>query len=74
MEKSEALAICQERLGRWGEKLAGEVATPVLLLGAKQGEGAGGLVLCTAEDVRRSDLRTLLIGALQALPENGSHA
>jgi hypothetical protein len=73
MEKSEALSICQERLSRWADKLAGEVATPVLLLGVKHGEGAGGLVLCITEDVRKDDLRALLIGALQALPANGSH-
>lgn len=73
MESPEALAICQQRLRVWSYKLAVEVATPVLLLGVKQGEGAGSLVLCTPQNMDTYAVRGLLMKALRELPENGSH-
>jgi len=73
VEGPEALIISRERLRRWAAKLAVEVATPVLLLGVKQGEGAGSLVLCTPRNMDTSAVRGLLMRALRELPDNGSH-
>jgi len=72
MDKPEALAICRECLATWADKLAGELATPVLLLGVKHGENS--LVLCVPKDAETNAIRTLLMAALRALPSNGSHA
>lgn len=73
MERLEALAICRNRLEVWANTLGGEVATPVLLLGVKQGENAGSLVLCFPGNLPAYAVRELLSAALRALPANGRH-
>ena len=71
MENPEALAICRERLEAWANVLGGEVATPVLLVGVRQGDNAGSLVLCCTKDLSLSAIRGFLSSALSALPSNG---
>ena len=74
MDKLTAAAICQERLARWVADLASETATPMLLVGIKQGENMGELVLCVTEDLETNAIRAFLMAALRELPSNGSHA
>jgi hypothetical protein len=70
MDRSTALAICQERLGMWSELLAVDLATPVALLGVKHPDG--GLVVCYLDETPIPALRAFLEAALRALPANGS--
>jgi hypothetical protein len=60
-------AITHERLARWERKLAGEHATPILLLGVGHDHVSGQLVICTCEEVSDAQLVAFLRAALEML-------
>ena len=67
MNSGEVKAICNERLGRWTDRLVGEHATPVLLVGVGHDYKKGALVLCTLEDLDDVELLLFLRGAVHKL-------
>src|SRR5436309_5857950 len=46
----EIRAICEDRLARWTEKLVGEHATPVVLVGVGHDARKGMLVICAVDE------------------------
>ena len=67
MDNGEINAICDERLGRWTQRLVGEHATPVLLVGVGHDHKEGAVVLCTLEDMSDVELLLFLRGAAHNL-------
>ena len=67
MESEEVKAICDERLGRWTQRLVGEHATPVLLLGVGHDHKSGQLVVLTMEEVSNLELVLFARGAVAKL-------
>jgi len=67
MDSGEVKAICDERLGRWTDRLVGEHSTPVLLVGVGHDHKNGSLVLCTLEDMSDIELLLFLRGAVHKL-------
>lgn len=50
MTRQQIVSITRERLDRWAERLAGEHATPAVLVGVGHDHREGNLVLCVTED------------------------
>lgn len=67
MDSEEIKAICDERLGSWTNRLVGEHATPILLVGVGHDHKKGDLVLCTLEDLDDMELLLFLQGAVHKL-------
>ena len=67
MDSKEVKAICDERLGRWTDRLVGEHATPVLLVGVGHDHKEGALVVLTLEDMDDMELLLFLRAAVHKL-------
>jgi len=67
MESSEIKSICEERLGKWTQRLVDEHATPVILVGVGHDHKNGALVVITLEEMDDRQLLLFLYGATDYL-------
>lgn len=66
MNTDDCLRINRERLKGWGDRLAQENATPILLIGLRPGEASGDVVLCITDE---GPTREQIIGLLRHLAD-----
>jgi len=67
MDSSEIKAICDERLGKWTQRLVDEHATPVIVVGVGHDHRNGALVVITLEEMDDQQLLLFLHGAAEHL-------
>lgn len=66
-------AITAERLEVWRRELAGQHATPLLLMGVGHNEKSGQITICTLRDVDADTLLALLRDAIYRISREARH-